>query len=85
MKLFNEWWSNLDSGAPTIVMETEEDMAREAFKAGLAAAAMIASEYQNTVDLSTSYGEGKHDGALGAELEILKAMTDNKKAHRSEP
>ena len=34
---FEEWWNNQELGAPTMVFNTEEDMARAAYSAGVAA------------------------------------------------
>lgn len=34
---FEEWWNDQDNGAPAMVFETEESMAKAAYNAGLAA------------------------------------------------
>lgn len=49
MSGFEKWWNDQDSGAPTMVFDTEECMARAAYNAGVAAererCARIADEY----------------------------------------
>lgn len=37
MSRFEEWWNDQDNGAPAMVFETEESMAKAAFNAGVAA------------------------------------------------